>query len=120
MNLQRCKRYTQYVCGNSNIGELTGGFRATGTAQCGLQFTTPMRAAPSISLVGLRLHDLQDGDNLEVTSIGVVNGSSSTGTWFNMVNSGTGTVNGVCILYGYNASPTAGIQSYGVKVDAEL
>ena len=61
-----------------------------------------------------------DGDNLDVTSIGVVNGSSSNGTWLNMNNSGTGTVAGVCILYGYNASPTAGVQSYGVKVDAEL
>tara|TARA_A100001515_G_scaffold144646_2_gene149381 strand:- start:348 stop:1460 length:1113 start_codon:yes stop_codon:yes gene_type:complete len=119
-NLRKCKRYLQYVCGNSNIGELTGGFRATGSAQCGVQFTTPMRAAPSVSLVGLRLHDLNDGDNLDVTSIGVVNGSSSNGTWLNMNNSGTGTVAGVCILYGYNASPTAGVQSYGIKVDAEL
>jgi hypothetical protein len=120
VNLQRCRRYLQYVCGNSNIGELTGGFRATGSAHCGMQFTTPMRTAPSVSLVGLRLHDLNDGDNLEVTSIGVVNGSSPNGTWLNMNNSGTGTVAGVCILYGYNASPTSGVQSYGIKVDAEL
>jgi len=119
-NLSKCRRYLQYVCGTSNIGELTGGFRATGSAQCGMQFTTPMRAAPSVSLVGLRLHDLNDGDNLDVTSIGVVNGSSSNGTWLNMNNSGTGTVAGVCILYGYNASPTSGVQSYGIKVDAEL
>ena len=119
-NLKKCRRYLQYVCGTSNIGELTGGFRATGSAQCGMQFTTPMRAAPSVSLVGLRLHDLNDGDNLDVTSIGVVNGSSSNGTWLNMNNSGTGTVAGVCILYGYNASPTSNVQSYGIKVDAEL
>ena len=120
VNLQRCRRYLQYVCGNSNIGELTGGFRATGSAQCGMQFTTPMRTAPSVSLVGLRLHDLNDGDNLDVTSISVINGSSPNGTWLNMNNSGTGTVAGVCILYGYNASPTSGVQSYGIKVDAEL
>ena len=119
-NLKKCRRYLQYVCGTSNIGELTGGFRATGSAQCGMQFTTPMRAAPSVSLVGLRLHDLNDGDNLDVTSIGVVNGSSSNGTWLNMNNSGTGTVAGVCVLYGYNASPTSNVQSYGIKIDAEL
>ena len=120
-NLQRCRRYLQILAGTSNLGELTGGFRSSGSAQCGCQFTVPMRSSPSLSLLGIRLHVLNDGGNLDVSTLSSVNGSSPNGTWLNMGGFGSGGTTGtVCVVYGYNASPTSGVQSYGIKVDAEL
>ena len=120
VNLQRCYRYCQVLCSESNAGALTGGFRNSGSFQCGLTFPVPMRSSPSVTLKGLRLHDLNDGDNLDVSSVSIVNATGTKGIWLSGNNGGTGTTAGTCVLYGYNASPTSGIQSYGVLCESEL
>jgi len=121
VNLQRCKRYCHILAGTSNIGELTGGFRSEGSAQCGCQFPVTMRTTPSTSLLGIRLHNLNTGANLDVSTLSSVNGAGTNGTWLNMGGFGSGGTTGVvAVIYGYNASPTSGVQSYGIKLDAEL
>jgi hypothetical protein len=120
INLQRCYRYCQVLCSESNAGALTGGFRSSGSFQCGLTFPVPMRSSPSVTLKGLRLHDLNDGDNLDVSSVSIVNATGTKGIWLSGNNGGTGTTAGVCVLYGYNASPTSGVLSYGVLCESEL
>ena len=120
VNLQRCYRYCQVLCSESNAGALTGGFRNSGSFQCGLTFPVPMRSSPSVTLKGLRLHDLNDGDNLDVSSVSIVNATGTKGIWLSGNNGGTGTTAGVCVLYGYNASPTSGVLSYGVLCESEL
>jgi len=98
MELQRCMRYFQHI-GKYGGEAQVGGFRTSTETQWVVNYYNTMRSAPTITLNGLSSHDLNDGDNLTLSSLGLVINAGLNSSWLSATNSGTGTVNGVAIVY---------------------
>ena len=92
--LEKCQRYFQHI----NDPQI-GGFRTTTQVQWAQNYHGTMRSAPTFTLNGLTAHDLADGDNLAVSALGLVTGAGLNSAWLYAINSGTGTVAGVSVLY---------------------
>jgi hypothetical protein len=96
--LANCQRYFQHI-GKVGGEAQVGGFRMSTQTQWAVNYYNTMRSAPTITLNGLLAHDLNDGDNLTLSSLSLVINAGTNSSWLAATNSGTGTVNGVAIVY---------------------
>ena len=118
VNLKRCQRYFQHHLRNPNEA-YTGGFRSASSTQMGIQFFTRMRSNPTATYKGIRCHDLNDGNNLDASSIsfGGVSGDYRDSVWCIMNCASGGSSGDVAIMHGQD---TEGTGILGFYMDSEL
>jgi len=107
--IRKCYRYFQHA-----QDAQVGGFRQTNQVQWVQNYRSEMRANPTVTLKNLTTHDLNDGDNLATSAIGVVTSQTNNSVWLFATVTNTGTVNGVAVVYADGSAPT------GLYLDSEL